>query len=279
VATTAQARKQPWFRHLYPRIDQVPAAFDEADDVNMETLLGSRPDVVLMAYRGALPKWLAAADAYRIPVVMMPNTSLADLKTTALMTGAVLGPHESQIAAEFVRSFDDNIRKVAARTTNLPPDQRVRVLHTATAGVFTVDGQGTVADDWIRLAGGINAATVAGNARAVTMEQIAAWNPDVIIVGTAPNRESRNAILHDSRWRQINAVKNRRVFVNPTGVYLWDRHSAEAALQILWAAKVIHPDRFADLDVGLETKRFYARFFHHTLTDAELASIMNATAP
>jgi len=25
VATTAQARKQPWFRHMYPRIDQVPA--------------------------------------------------------------------------------------------------------------------------------------------------------------------------------------------------------------------------------------------------------------
>ena len=33
------------------------------------------------------------------------------------------------------------------------------------------------------------------------------------------------------------AVKNGKVFVNPSGAYLWDRHSAEAALQVLWAAK------------------------------------------
>jgi hypothetical protein len=31
--------------------------------------------------------------------------------------------------------------------------------------------------------------------------------------------------------------------------------------------------------VNQETKRFYAKFFHHVLTDSELSSIMNATEP
>jgi iron complex transport system substrate-binding protein len=136
-----------------------------------------------------------------------------------------------------------------------------------------------VIDDWIRVAGGINVADVVGNGRPVTMEQVVAWNPDVIIVGSAPNGANRQAILDDPRWRQIKAVRDGKVFVNPTGAYLWDRHSAEAALQVLWAAKTLHPARFADLDMGRETRQFYARFFHHTLTDAELASILNATAP
>jgi iron complex transport system substrate-binding protein len=50
VATSDQARRQPWLRKLYLRIALVPAAFEAAGEVNIETLIGARPDVVLMAY-------------------------------------------------------------------------------------------------------------------------------------------------------------------------------------------------------------------------------------
>ena len=280
VATTAQARSQPWLRRLYPRIDEVPAAFSASGDVNLETLIGTRPDVVLMAYDGgALPRWIASVDAYHVPVVLMPNTSLEGLKTTARMTGEVLGPAESAVAEQYVRYFDDNLRRVTQVTRGLPASARPKVLHTASAGILTVDGRQSVIDDWINVAGGVNAADVIGVGRPVTMEQVAAWNPDVIIVGTAPNQQSRQAILDDPRWRQIRAVKDGKVFANPSGAYLWDRHSAEAALQVLWAAKLLHPAEFEGLDVRLETKRFYARFFHRDLTRPELDSIMNSTAP
>ncbi|HXA37226.1 MAG TPA: ABC transporter substrate-binding protein [Steroidobacteraceae bacterium] len=279
VATTAQARNQPWLRKLYPPIEQVPAAFNAAGEINIETLIGTRPDVILMAYGGALPGWLEAVEAYHVPVIMLPNGSLEGLKTTVRMTGEVLGQRESAMAAEYIRYFDDNILRVTKVTSQLLQSERPRVLHTATAGILTVDGRQSVIDDWITVAGGINVADFVGLARPVTMEQVAAWDPDVVIVGTAPNQQNRQAILDDPRWSGIKAVKTGKVFVNPSGAYLWDRHSAEAALQVLWAAKLLHPARFAELDVNRETKRFYARFFHHVLTDAELASIMNATAP
>ena len=279
VATTMQAKRQPWFRRLFPAIDRIPAAFDDSGDVNIETLISTRPDVVLLAYGGTLPKWMSVADTYCVPVFMMPNTSLDDLKTTARMTGEVLGPRESARAADWIRYFDDQIRRVTAATSKIPRSERPKVLHTATGTVLTIDGVKTVIDEWITVAGGRNAADVVSNARPVTMEQIAAWNPDVIIVGTAPNQASRQAIMSDPRWSQIKAVKTGRVYVNPTGVYLWDRHSAEAALQVLWAAKTLHPDRFADLDIRKETKAFYARFFDHALTDTEYETIMRATAP
>jgi iron complex transport system substrate-binding protein len=279
VATSLQARKQPWLRRLYPRIDRVPAAFDVAGGVNVETLIGAQPEVILMAYGGSLPRWLDAVDAYHVPVIMMPNDSLEGLKTTVRMTGEVLGERESRVAAEYIGYFEGNIRKVTQVTSKLQPSERPKVLHTATPGILVVDGRQSVIDDWINVAGGVNAADVVGLGRPVTMEQVAAWNPDVIIVGTAPNQQNRQAILDDPRWRQIKAVREGKVFANPSGAYLWDRHSAEAALQVLWAAKLLHPERFPDLNVGLETKRFYAKFFHHALSDPELASILNATAP
>lgn len=279
VATSDQARNQPWLRRLYPRIDQVPAAFNAASEVNVETLIGAQPDVILMAYGGTLPHWKTAVDAHRIPVVMLPNSSLEGLKTTVRMTGEILGARESQAAAEYIRYFDENIRRITWVTSKMAQSERPKVLHTATPGILVVDGRQSVIDDWITVAGGVNAADVVGLGRPVTMEQVAAWNPDVIIVGTAPNQQNRQAILDDRRWREIKAVKTGKVFANPSGAYLWDRHSAEAALQVLWAAKVLHPAQFADLDVGAETRRFYAAFFHHALTEPELASIMNATSP
>jgi iron complex transport system substrate-binding protein len=279
VATTAQAQRQPWLERLYPRIDQVPAAFGTLDEVNLETLIGARPQVILMAYDGSLPKWAAEVDAYHIPYVLMPNTSLAGLKTTARITGQVLGEREPLVAEDYIRYFDANIRRVRAVTDRLPDAERPKVLHTASAGILTVDGRKSLIDDWIEVAGGVNAADVVGLGRPVTMEQVAAWNPDVIIVGSAPNGRNRQAILDDPRWRDIKAVKDGKVFVNPSGAYLWDRHSAEAALQVLWAAKTLHPDRFADLDIEKETKAFYAKYFHHALTDSEFRSIIDATAP
>jgi iron complex transport system substrate-binding protein len=279
VATTSQARDQPWLRRLYPRIDRVPAAFNAAGEVNIETLIGVHPDVILMAYGGTLPHWMDAVESYHIPVVMLPNDSLEGLKTTVRMTGDVLGERESRVAAEYIRYLDGNIRKVTQITNKLAPSERPRVLHTATPGILSVDGRRSVIDDWINVAGGVNAADVVGLGRPVTMEQVVVWNPDVIIVGTAPNQQNRQAILDDPRWREIKAVRDGRVFANPSGAYLWDRHSAEAALQVLWAAKLLHAARFADLDVNRETRQFYARFFHHVLNDAELASLMSATAP
>lgn len=279
AATSWQAARQPWFSRLYPRMAEIPQAFNGAGDVNMETLVAAKPDVVLMAYGGTPPRWMATAEALRIPVVLMPNTSLADLKTTLRMTGEVLGEREARAAAEFIAYFDDNIRRVARITEKIPKAERLTVLHTATPGILFIDGVDTVVDDWIKVAGGVNAADVTGNARHVNMEQVIAWNPDVIIVGSAPNTRNRQAILDDPRWREVKAVKAGRVYVNPTGAYLWDRHSAEAALQVLWAAKMLYPERFADIDIAKETRVFYTRFFRHALTDAELASILAAEAP
>ncbi|HEX3915628.1 MAG TPA: ABC transporter substrate-binding protein [Steroidobacteraceae bacterium] len=279
VATSQQAKRQPWLRRLYPRIAQVPAAFNASGDANLETLIGARPDVILMAYGGSMPRWFAAIDSYHIPVVLMPNTSLDGLKKTALLTGEVLGSREFAVAHEYVRYLNANIERVLRVTAKLAPSERPKVLHTSSAGILTADGRASLIDDWINIAGGVNAATLVGLGRPVTMEQVAAWNPDVIIVGSAPNPQNRQAILDDPRWREINAVKNGKVFVNPSGAYLWDRHSAEAALQVLWAAKLLHPAEFADLDVRKETKLFYAKFFHHELSDTEVASILNSTPP
>ena len=279
VGTVALAKKQPWFQKLYPRIKDVPVVSAASNDINIETLIGLHPDVILMSYAGGMPPWMDRAAAARIPVVLMPAVSFDDIKKTILMTGEVLGPKESAAARELADYYQGNIDRVRAVTAAIPLGQRPTVLHSMQSGILSIDGVQSLVDNWINIAGGRNAADVKGLGKSVTMEQVLKWNPDVIICGTAPNAENRQKICSDPQWSGVNAVKEGRVYLNPTGVYLWDRHSAEGALQVLWAAKLLHPEKFPNLDLKKETAEFYRRFFHYQLTDSDYASLLGATAP
>ena len=282
VATTTIVQGLPWFQKLDPQISTLPAPFTStAGAVNMETLIASHPDVLLCSAGSFPADALAKLKDAKIPVVQMPASTFDDLKATVRMTGEVLGPQEAAVAADYIRDLDANIKRVAAVTSSIPVAERPSVLHTSQYAVLSTDGAKTLIDAWISYAGGVNVAAkdITGNQKAITAEQIAVWDPEVIIVGTAPNGDNAKAILADPKWSGTKAVKNGKVFPNPTGVYLWDRYSAEEALQILWAAKLFYPGKFKDLDIISETKSFYVKYFHYKLTDREVASILSATAP
>ena len=95
----------------------------------------------------------------------------------------------------------------------------------------------------------------------------------------------RPKVLHIADGKNLlkadgtNAVKNKKVYVNPAGVFSWDRYGAEGALQILWAAKTLHPELFKDVDIAAETNKFYKEFLHYDLSDKEVGYILNGLDP
>jgi DNA-binding NarL/FixJ family response regulator len=146
-------------RHAFERDRQFEVIGEAATAADAVRQAGNlQPDVVIMAYGGTLPHWKTAVDVYRIPVVMLPNSSLEGLKTTVRLTGEILGARESQAAAEYIRYFDDNIRRVARVTSKMAQSERPKVLHTATPGILVVDGRESVIDDWITVAGAASTA-------------------------------------------------------------------------------------------------------------------------
>ena len=95
------------------------------------------------------------------------------------------------------------------------------------------------------------------------MEQVLMWNPDLIIIDTG----TPQSLFDDPRWQPVRAVRQKRVYVQPIGVFIWDRPTAEAAvLHPLWLAKMAYPDRFSDVDLTAEVIRFYAKIMDFTLT-------------
>ena len=77
----------------------------------------------------------------------------------------------------------------------------------------------------------------------------------------------------------MKAVKNKRVYVNPTGTFPWDRYSAEEALQVLWAAQKFHPEHFKDLDMVKKTQEFYKKYYNYDLSKENAQQILNGEDP
>jgi iron complex transport system substrate-binding protein len=281
VATTTVIQGYPWFYKICPHVKDVPAPFVSAKDVNIETLIGTNPDVVIYATGGLDAGIIQNIQAAGIPLVQVWFDNFENLKDTVRTTGKVLGAKEEAKANEYCTYLDNNLKKVTSITANISNEQKPRVLHTVGNTYLGVDGRNTIIDTWINKSGGINAAAdyVDGNGKQITMEQLLVINPDIIIIGNLDGVAVKEQLMTDPKCSSLKAVQSGKVYINPKGVFSWDRSSAEEALQVLWAAKIIHPDKFQDIDIAKETKDFYAKFFGYNLTDVEVNLILNALPP
>ena len=107
------------------------------------------------------------------------------------------------------------------------------------------------------MVGAVNqAATVEMPHAEVSLEQILAWNPEVIFIwGYATY--GPEALLESSQWRTVAAVKEKRVYKAP----LADTWSPSTGVLTLWMAQKIYPELFKDLDLGAEARKFHLECF------------------
>ena len=277
VATTNVIQKNPWFAAVFPKIKKVPALTD-GQSIQPEALMAVRPDAVLMS----------GADMQRqveragMKAVLVNFQDFNGLRKTVKITADVIGGNAPAIAQTYINELDGNISLVSNRLKGLPENQKPSVLHlTGGSNLLEIDGGKSMIGEWVRYAGGRNALPTYGNKAVVSMETLIKAKPDVIIIGSGSQGGSKAvaAIKKDLKWQSIPAVRAGRVYANPSGTFSWDRYSAEAALQILWAAKLMHPDRFKDIDIAAKAQVFYKKYYGYNLSRPNAERIIAGQAP
>lgn len=275
VATTDVIQKNPWFGEVYPNIKNVPA-LTNGQTVQMEELLQRNPQVALLSNAKMLDELKQAG----LTGVLVSFQNFDGLKKTVKITADVLGDNAPKIAQEYIQELEGNIAFVEARTKDVKEQDKPSVLHISSgSNQLKIDGGKSIIGDWVNKAGGRNAFPDQANLVEVSMEDVLKANPDVIIVGSTDAQASVDKILQDANWQGINAVKNKRVFVNPTGTFPWDRYSAEEALQVLWAAKLFHPNLFKDVDMVAKTQAFYKKYYNYALSKENAEQILQGLPP
>ena len=270
VSAIASNQKNPWMLKLYPQIANLPNIFGES--VNMESLLAAAPDVVFV---GDEKTQQAVMDA-GIPAVQTNFTSAQDVIDGLTLMGDIFGGDAKTTAAELVADYQTNMSFVKGKTDPIATADRPRVFYAA-KNTLNTEGAGSIVTDWIEMAGGVNVATengIEGTFKDMSLEDLLAWDPDVIIARDAAHKTE---YMTDSRFAELKAVKNNRVYVNPKGVFVWCVRSADEVLQPVWAATVIQPDLFSDVDMNKYTYDFYKKYYHYEASDADLQSILFPT--
>lgn len=276
VGTSQVAKRIPLFRQSLLRIDDVPVvSVNNGHELNPERILSLRTQLLFVPKSMSIPRQ-SLLEGAGVRILAFEANSMAALTARVQKTADVLGPDAQEKAARYQHYFDHNVALVASRLKDLPDNERRAVYHSM-GNALTTTGKPSLNQDWMDLAGARNVAenwfaAKPNRSGEVSLEQILAANPAVIV---AMNKRDADEMMTSPQWAQVDAVIHHRVYVNPKGMFWWCRETSEEALQFLWLAKTLYPQRFTDVDMRQETRRFYQTFFALSLSDAQIDEILN----
>lgn len=267
---------------IMPGILDVSTDFMSGGDVNVEALIAMNPDVVFCSANQTeeYEKLRAAGlNVIAVSVSDWGSDAVATFEAWIKLLGEVLDEEDKAAGiTEYGRAIYEMIaERVAIVEESEKP--RILFLYKYSDGVIQTSGSNHFGQYWADATGAVNVAEESdASALEINMEQIYAWNPDMIYVTNfvpyLPEDFSDNAIDgHD--WSVVSAVQNEKVYKCPLGVYRWYPPSSDAPLMLLWMAKTNYPELFADIDLEAEMKEYYQNFYDIELTDEDIAKIFN----
>ncbi len=241
-----------------------------------EVFAAQKPDLVVLksSMRKSLGAQLGALGLKTLYLDLeSPDDYFRDLEAIGKAFGS-----EAR-AEELASYYKDALRRAAAPAsagaaasagTLAPAREGPRVLllqaSLAGGGAFEVPPKAWIQSTMVALAGGqavwLDANPGQGWAR-VSFEQVAAWNPDLLVV--IDYREGVDkavaALKADPRFSSLACGKSGRILGFPQDYYSWDQPDARWGLGLLWLAKALRPADYPDLSLVEEAKAFYRRFY------------------
>ena len=213
-----------------------------------------------------------------IPVVVLDGT-LDATPTTYRTLGVLLGKEDQaeKLASYCETAFD----KVDAAVATVPGDQRVRLYYAEGSEGLQTEPKGSTHSLAFDRAGADNVAQDVEAQKGkgmspVSLEQVLAWNPQVIIAWDDVVRGGADELIRtDANWSTIDAVKGGKVYTMPNVPFSWcDRPpSVNRILGIQWIANTLYPEAY-DVDMVEVTKEFYSLFYHADVTDEQAREIL-----
>lgn len=241
--------------------------------VNFEEMAKINPDFV-MIYEAGMGD-LQNFKTINIPVAVFKYGTLKDVQDGITLLGKIL--HQEDRAATIIKYQKEASEQIEAKSSKIPKEKKPTVMFLRNKGL-SVDANNfnTV---MISSAGGINVTDGMKTGAVVSMEQIMKWDPDIILLSNFDNitpDDLYNNKINGKDWSKLKAVKNKKVYKVPMGLYRWDAPSAENNLMLEWLAKVTNPDVFKDVSLRKNISEFYKKLFNYDLSKEELDMILHS---
>lgn len=244
--------------------------------INAEEIMARNTDLIITnagVYDSSAER--EKLDALGIPYVVIDFKTIEEQFRAVRVLGEVF--RNSEKAEAYIARFRASLEQ--ADSAAAKADRAPRLYHAVNEAVRT-DYQGSYCAEWIARTGAVNVAlesgalNMEGDKAYTTLEQIYAWDPELIVCNEA---QVDDYILSDEKWVGLSAVQHGRVYQIPIGITrMGHPTSFETPLALLWLTKLLYPET-TDIDLDEEIRSFYQTFFDYTLSDAWLAAIKDGS--
>jgi iron complex transport system substrate-binding protein len=176
------------------------------------------------------------------------------------------------------RSLPDGYARNWQWSTNgwqkIPATQRPRVYYGRGPRGLDTGLAGSINTEIIERAGAVNVAAALGRGglAQVSLEQILAWAPEVIVT-IDPNFHA--SVRGDPLWRGVPAVRDGRVYLAPNAPFGWVDFppGLNRMLGLRWLCALLYPVQFPE-DLRGFTADAYTRLYHQRPSEAQLDSLL-----
>lgn len=275
------AAKASMLAKTAPDVLKASTSFVQGTTINIEELVKLRPDVVLYSASNTGERELierAGLKAVGFSTTIAGYNTIETVVSWMDLLGEIL---EKKTRADEIKAYgNEAMGLIAAKTRNLDDSKKPKalILFRHSEKEIVVTGSNFFGDFWLRSTGAVNVAAGLKANQPVNMEQIYAWNPDIIYItnfSASLPADFLNNTIRGQDWSQVKAVKNGQVYKEPLAHYRWSPPSSDAPLMLLWMAKKNQPELFRDLDFEARLREYFLRFHGYRLSDDEVKAIQN----
>lgn len=170
---------------------------------------------------------------------------------------------------------EEVLQDIAAKVGTIADEDRPSVLYLGRSlSDITASGAANSYNNWyIDLVGGKNAAAELQGSQSINREQIAQWDPEVILLNSFEPELDVSWVYKDPILSLTKAAQQKRVYKMPLGGYRWDPPNQESPLTWIWLAELLHPDLF-DYDLRSEMRDAYEVLYNYELTDEDIDGVI-----
>lgn len=188
-------------------------------DPNIEKIISLKPDIIFATGLEQTPA-VNRLEKLGQKVLVSDPKAISELFQSILQIGELTNKEKE--AKGLVTHIQQRIENIKEKVEKIPIGVRLKVFIEIWHDPIMTAGPGSMVDELLNLAGGINIAYDVPRAYSrLSAEVIIERNPEVIILGYMAKDNAGDAIFKRMGWQNIKAVRNRRIVsdINPDLIF------------------------------------------------------------
>lgn len=271
-----RALDNPWLSKFYP--DAKDLIRFESYEPEVESLIDIDTDIIFVPSR----ERAVALREKGICALTIRYYNPDEVVYAANMLGDIFGGEAKNKSEKWIQDFNKAKDDIAKKLEDISEEEKpvvYEILADKDRGPFrTYYGDGQA---WLSYAGGILATQDFADATSQAMpteEAILATNPDIIFVGGTYATKEYASLLVNDKWADITAVKEGKIYLEPTGATAWNAGTTLYPLLVYYCFSILYPEK-VDYDMKQMAHDFYLKYYGKDFTNEQMDLMFNSKAP